>query len=100
MHAVTTVAIRADLVRIIRDLRDDWDWSAEVTDQTGLFRELGFESIDVVALGSMLEEHFGQTLPFAELLTKAKEEQVRDISVGDLLAFLVENLAHPAAHPA
>jgi acyl carrier protein len=93
MHAVTKEAIRADLLRMIRDLRDDWDWSGEITDDTGLFRQLGFESIDVVALGSTLEEHFNETLPFADFLTKAKERDVHDITVGDLLAFLVESLS-------
>ncbi len=42
MHALTKDAIRADLLRMIRDLRDDWDWSGDITDDTGLFRQLGF----------------------------------------------------------
>jgi len=93
MHPLTKDAIRADVLRMIRDLRDDWDWSGDITDDTGLFRQLGFESIDVVALGSTLEEHFNRTLPFADFLTRAKEREVHDITVGDLLAFLVENLS-------
>ena len=97
MHVLTKEAIRTDLLRIVRDLREDWDWSIEITDETGIFRQLGFESIDVVALGSMLEEHFDCTLPFADFLTRAKENQVHDITVGDVLELLVENLTGPAA---
>ena len=97
MHVLTKEAIRAELLRIVRDLREDWDWSIEITDGTGIFRQLGFESIDVVALGSMLEEHFDRTLPFADFLTRAKENQVHDITVGDVLELLVEHLTGPAA---
>ena len=97
MDVLTKEAIRADLLRIIRDLREDWDWSIEITDDTGIFRQLGFESIDVVALGSMLEDHFDRTLPFADFLTQAKEHQVSDITVGDVLALLVANLSDARA---
>jgi len=97
---MTADAIRGDLLRIMRQLREDWDWSGEIDDHTGVFRDLGFESIDLIALGSMLEEHFNQTLPFAEFLTRAREERVEDITVGAMLAFLVENLARQDAQPA
>jgi acyl carrier protein len=97
MHTFTKAAIRDDLLRIMRGLREDWEWSSEITDETGMFRELGFESIDLVALGSMLEEHFNQTLPFAEFLTRAKEDQVRDITVGNLVDFLTSSLSPESA---
>ena len=35
MDVLTKEAIRADLLRIIRDLREDWDWSIEITDASG-----------------------------------------------------------------
>ena len=73
--------------------------AGEIDDRTGLFRDLGFESIDLIALGSMLEEHFNQTLPFAEFLTRAREERVEDITVGAMLAFLVANLVRHDAQP-
>jgi acyl carrier protein len=92
MAALTYETIRADLLNIMRQLRDDWDWSGEIDNHTGVFRDLGFESIDLVALGSMLEEHFNRTLPFAEFLTKAREDRAEDITVGAMLAFLVANL--------
>jgi acyl carrier protein len=94
---LTKNEIRDALLRIMRGLRDDWDWSNEITDETGIFRELGFESIDLVALGSLVEEHFNQTLPFAEFLTRAKEDQVQDITIGYLLDFLVASLSEASA---
>jgi acyl carrier protein len=100
MSPLTYDTIRADLLHIMRQLRDDWHWSGDIDDRTGIFRELGFESIDLVALGSMLEEHFNRTLPFAEFLTKAREDRVEDITIGAMLSFLVANLAQPDVQPA
>src|SRR4051812_44615710 len=100
MSPLTYETIRADLLHIMRQLRDDWHWSGDIDDATGIFRELGFESIDLVALGSMLEEHFNRTLPFAEFFTQAREDRVDDITVGAVLNFLVANLTCPDTQPA
>jgi acyl carrier protein len=88
----TNEAIRNDLMTLLKDLRDDWEYSAELTDKTGLFGDLGFESIDAVALGGAIEDHFGQQLPFAEFLTGAKDRKLNDISIGLLVEFLAANL--------
>ena len=84
--------IRNDLLKILTELRDDWEYSGEITEQTGIFQDLEFESIDAVALGTAIEEHYNQSLPFAEFLTKASERKATDITVGELVSFLVENL--------
>lgn len=84
--------LRDEVLKILTDLREDWEYSDEITEQTGLFGDLEFESIDAVAMGSAIEEHFNQSLPFAEFLTKANERQAEDITVGEVLDFLVENL--------
>lgn len=84
--------VRNDLLTILTELREDWEYSDEITEQTGIFMDLEFESIDAVALGSAVEEHFDQSLPFAEFLIKAGERQVKDITIGDLLDFLMANL--------
>ncbi len=85
--------VRSDLLRILGELREDWDYADEINEQTGIFVDLEFESIDAVALGTAIEEHFDQTLPFAEFLTKFSQRQATDITIGDLLDFLMENLA-------
>ena len=92
MPILTRDAVRDDLIAILKQIRDDWECSTDVTEDTGLFQELGFESIDAVALGSALEDHFNRSLPFAEFLTKAREEKLTDITVGRLVDFLVESL--------
>jgi acyl carrier protein len=92
MANLSTDQIRADLVKILEMIRDDWNRSLQVTDGTGIFRDLGFESIDAVALGSTLEEHYNRSLPFAEFLTRVREQKISDITIGLLVAFLAENL--------
>ena|SRR2546425_7456030 len=97
MDAFDKTEILRALIKILEDVREGWDWSSEVTENTGIFSELGFESIDAVALGAALEEHFGTSLPFAEFLTRAKEQNVTDITVGQLVAFLMSSLNGAAA---
>ena len=92
MKELDRLAVRNDLLTILTELREDWEYSDEITEQTGIFGDLGFESIDAVALGSAIEEHFDQSLPFAEFLTKAGERQAKDITVRDLLDFLMVSL--------
>lgn len=96
MAAIDRETLRNDLLKILSDLRDDWEYSSEITESTGLFQDLEFESIDAVALGSAIEEHYNRSLPFAEFLSKASEREATDITVGDLVNFLVENLGEPA----
>jgi acyl carrier protein len=79
-------------MKILTDLREDWDYSDEVTEQTGLFSDMEFESIDAVALGSAIEDHFNQRIPFSEFLAGAYERKAEDISVGELLDFVHEQL--------
>lgn len=80
--------IMQDLTQILTDLREDWDYDGQITEDTGIFADLGFESIDAVALGSAIEDYYNRSLPFAEFLTKAGERQATDIYVRDLVDFL------------
>lgn len=92
MTSIDRQALSTDLLKILSEFRDDWEYSDQITEATGVFRDLGFESIDLVALGSAIEDHYNQSLPFAEFLMNATERQVPDITVGDLLDFLMEHL--------
>jgi len=53
---------------------------------------LGLESIDIVALGGAIEEHYRRNFPFAQWLAKMREQQVDDIRVKDVIQFLQDNL--------
>ena len=89
---MTREQIRIELIDLLKQAREDWDDSTVITDDTGLFLDLGFESIDAVGLGSVLDQHFGKQLPFPEFMSRAREEDVPDITIGRLVDFLVLNL--------
>lgn len=88
-------AVRSVLIDTIKEVREDWEISVPIEDSTGLFRDIGFESIDAVALGSSIEEHYDESLPFADFLTKANEEKWDDVTVGHLVDFLMKHLDGP-----
>lgn len=96
MEQLTREAVRAQVVDLLKDVREDWDHSLVISDHTGLFNELGFESIDAIGLSSALEAHFEQTLPFPEFMARAKEQNLKDITIGQLLDFLMKNLRKSA----
>lgn len=89
---LTREAVWHDLVQLLMDTREDMDRYIVITNTTGIFSDLGFESIDVIGLASSVEAHFGQTLPFPEFMAAAKQQNLSDITVGHLMNFLMENL--------
>jgi acyl carrier protein len=92
MELLTRDQVRSQVIELLKSAREDFDSSVEISDQTGLFRDLGFESIDAIGLSSSLEGTFDQTLPFPEFMNRAKREEWKDITLGQLLDFLMENL--------
>jgi acyl carrier protein len=94
MAEVLRDQITADLTKIFNETMGDWEYSGEITPETRLFADLGLESIDLVALGGAIEEHYRRTFPFAQWLTQLRDLQVDDIRVKDVIQFLHDNLQH------
>ena len=94
MVEATREQIAADLEKIFRDTMGDWEYSGEIKAETRLFADLGLESIDLVALGGAIEEHYRRTFPFAQWLTQLRDLQVDDIRIKDVIQFLHDNLQH------
>lgn len=92
MNEINREAIFGSISEIISSLKDEWEFSGNITPETSLFSELEFESIDAVVLGSMIEDHFKQPFPFAEYLAGLGEQGVGDIKVKDLIDFVYLNL--------
>jgi acyl carrier protein len=81
-----------DVVSILNDLLEDREYSGKFAMETSIINDLEFESIDAVVLGEALEEHYQQSLPFAEFLTEPGEMGLRDFTIGDLVGLLYQNL--------
>jgi acyl carrier protein len=82
----------------LAELSQDWDDPGEITPNSMLFTELGFESLDAVVLGVTIQGHYERQMPFAELLAELGEQR-RDLRVSELIDFVHGNLISPAMEP-
>jgi acyl carrier protein len=65
---------------------------APITPATRFFADLGLASIDAVVLGEELQKRYGRPLPFSELLAELGGRAERDLTIGELVAFLQRTL--------
>jgi len=91
MAKVSCEQVLADLKLLLEELKEDWE-TAEVTRETMILADLDFESIDAVALGGAIQDHYRQKLPFAEYFGQLSERGAQDISVGEIVDFIHEHL--------
>jgi acyl carrier protein len=80
-------------VALIGELAADWDYDGVIDENTGLFGDLGYESLDLVVLGASLQERYGK-LPFSEFLADLGRRDAADCTIGMLVHFMIEH--HPA----
>ncbi|MFB3827315.1 MAG: acyl carrier protein [Bryobacteraceae bacterium] len=85
-------AISDYVLRTLGELASDWDCCQPIGEHTLLFRELGLESLDVVVLGTAIQQHYRRLMPFAEFLATIGQNGRSDLSVGELVAFVEEQL--------
>ena len=85
-----------DILETMTQLAGDWEIDEPIVATTRLLADLGLESLDLVVLGINLQQRYGR-LPFTELLAEigARPVDQRDLSVGELVTFVVENRIQP-----
>ncbi len=88
MSNVDRDSILADVLGLLDRLSRDWEYSAEISADTFLFADLGFESIDAVVLSSFIQEHYQRKFPFPQLLAEIGKREVKDIRIGELVEFV------------
>ena len=71
-----------DVLALIDELSGDWEFDGEITPETRFLADLGLESLDLVVLGTMIQQRYGQ-LPFAEFYAEIGQRPIeeRDVSV-------------------
>ncbi len=97
MSAVDQPTVMTDVVNLLSQLSRDWEYSGEITPDTLLFADLGFESIDTVVLASFVQEHYGRPMPFPQLLADIGRRDVKDLTIGELVGFVHSHLNGAAA---
>lgn len=97
MTTTTREDIFNHVQKLLKDLAHDWDYANEIDGGTLIFRQLGFESLDIVVLGAAIQEHYGRTLPFSQLYAELGESGT-DLSVDGLVDFVAAHLNDARAH--
>lgn len=84
--------VLGEVVDLMSQLADDWEYDGAITPDTRLLSELGLESLDLVVLGTMIQHRYGR-LPFSELLAAIGQRPVeeRDLTVGELVAYVCQH---------
>jgi acyl carrier protein len=84
----------------LTQLSKDWDYSEPVGPGTLLFSELGLDSLDLVVLGTGMQEHYQKQMPFAEFLSAVGERGQRDVAVSELVDFIDAQFNPATPNPA
>lgn len=92
MTKTTREEVLADLVLLLRKVADDWEYSGEITQDTFLIADMGFESLAVVVLGAAVQEHYKKVLPFPQFFAEIGQRERRDVSVGEWADFIHKHL--------
>jgi acyl carrier protein len=97
MTTVNQETILNDVLKLLNELARDWEYSGEITPDTWLFADLGFESIDAVILASFVQEHYGRSFPFPQFLAEIGQRPVKDLRISELVGFIQQHLNGAAA---
>jgi len=84
--------VLADVLNLMTEMADDWEYSGTLGAETYLFGDVGFESLDLVVLATVLQERYGR-LPIPELFADIGQRELRDLSIGELVSFVCTHRA-------
>jgi acyl carrier protein len=84
--------VLASVLNLLNELADDWEYDGVIGPDTYFLADLGLESLEIVVLGTMIQQRYGR-LPFAEYLEELGRRPVeeRDVTVAELVAFVCEH---------
>lgn len=92
MTQATREAVFETVLDILMKMDEEWEDAVEITLDTWLVADLGLESIDIVVLGTTIQEQYDTSMPFAEFLAKIGEQEIRDIRVDQFVDFVCQHL--------
>ncbi|MFE2417541.1 acyl carrier protein [Streptomyces hokutonensis] len=94
MTPTTEDTVLADLTGMLTALLEDEYGvdDVEITMATTFNRDLELESIDLVTLAGLLQEHYGTKVNFAEFLAGMEFDEIIELTVGRLVEYVVGSL--------
>ncbi|HEY4457543.1 MAG TPA: acyl carrier protein [Pseudonocardiaceae bacterium] len=91
--AVDEQSVLADLTEMIATVLEDIGaLDTEITLATTFRDDLDLESIDLVALGGLLGERYGDRVNFAEFVADLELDEIIALTVGDLVEYVLVSL--------
>ncbi len=93
MSHTETQALLAEVARLILEVMEEEEGAVVITLETRFQADLELESIELIALGDALRARYGERLSVASWLTSLSLEDLMDLKVGDLVAWLAGELA-------
>lgn len=89
--------VLTEVLGLVNELAGDWEYDGEIGPDTYFLADMGLESLDLVVLGTAVQQRYGR-LPFAEYLAEIGQRPVdeRDVTVAELVGFVCQ---HRAAAP-
>lgn len=97
----TTGTVFGEIREMVTRLLDQYGLDdAEITPDSRFHEDLGLESIDLVTLGAMLAERYGEQVNLAEFLADLEMDDVIGLRLRTLTGFVVGALAEPAENGA
>ncbi len=90
-----TAPLRTDILRDVADILANSlgvPPSTTIDEDTRFFADLGLASIDAVVLSEAIQDHYGRTLPFNELMADIGRRAERDMTIGELITFIGKHL--------
>lgn len=88
----TREQVLQDVLMLLKKVSDDWEYTGEIEPETRFFADMGLQSLDVVVLGTAVQEHYGCVLPFMKLFAEMGQRQIPDIPVGEWVDFIHREL--------
>ncbi|WP_031466431.1 acyl carrier protein [Sciscionella sediminilitoris] len=85
--------VLAEIADMLAQVLEDMELTATEVGMEDTFHEdLGMESIDLVMLGNLLSERYGDRVNFAEFAAELDLEAIIALTVGDLVTYIVRRL--------
>lgn len=82
----------SELLKVVRqfilEVMDEEEDELTIELESHFQRDLELESIELIALGDLLVERYGDTLDFAGWLTQLSLDDLAELTVGDLVRWL------------
>jgi acyl carrier protein len=84
--------VLSGVLDLLGELAGDWEYDGVIGPDTSFIADLGLESLEIVVLGTMIQQRYGR-LPFAEYLDELGQRPIdeRDVTVAELVAFICEH---------